>query len=224
MKYNWLFVVLMIALSSCAGSKKGFKPSEKLTLFYEMLEGEYSSAEQAATDSGYLDISLVMKRIWPHRTDGYWLYVEQALANKKEKPYRQRVYQLTQKSDNEFVSRIYQFNDPLNYAGAHKDTAKLNALTFDKLTTKDGCDVIMNKYGTSFEGGTKGKSCPSNLKGAVYTTSEIVIEENKLKSWDRGFDETDKQVWGAERGPYLFKRLTPRQGAQNKIKPSNNTN
>lgn len=223
MRLRWLVLVLMVVAGGCSGTKKVFKPSEKLTLFYEMLEGEYSSADQAAADSTYLNISLIMKRIWNERTDGYWLYVEQALQSKKDKPYRQRVYQLTQKGDNEFVSRIYQFNDPLNYAGAYKDTAKLNALTFDKLTTKEGCEVIMNKYGTSFEGGTKGKGCPSNLKGATYATSEIVIELNTLKSWDRGFDETDKQVWGAEKGPYLFKRLTPREGTQNKVKSNNNT-
>jgi hypothetical protein len=28
-----------------------------------------------------------------------------------------------------------------------------------------------------------------------------------LASWDRGFDSTDNQVWGAEKGGYIFKKL-----------------
>lgn len=204
---NGVVLLLLFSLVGCAGSRKAFKPGEKLTMFYTMLEGEYTSAEQAKLDSTYLDISLVMKRIWPERNDGYWLYVEQALSAKKEKPYRQRVYQLVQKGENVFISRIFQFNDPLNFVGAHKHDSILKKLTHQLLTTKDGCDVIMNKYGSIFEGGTKGKSCPSSLKGATYATSEIVLEESVLKSWDRGFDEGNKQVWGAEKGPYIFKKL-----------------
>lgn len=214
-----LFIVM--SLAGCAGSKKAFQPGEKLTMFYNMLEGEYNSGEQAKQDSSFLDISLVMKRIWPERNDGYWLYVEQALSSKKEKPYRQRVYQLVQKGENVFISKIFQFNDPLNYAGAHLNDTILKKLTYDKLTTKDGCDVIMNKYGSIFEGGTKGKNCPSTLKGATYATSEIILEQNVLKSWDRGFDADDKQVWGSEKGPYIFKKTNNSAGIKFKEKIAN---
>lgn len=214
-----LFIVM--SLAGCAGSKKAFQPGEKLTMFYNMLEGEYNSGEQAKQDSSFLDISLVMKRIWPERNDGYWLYVEQALSSKKEKPYRQRVYQLVQKGENVFISKIFQFNDPLNYAGAHLNDTILKKLTYDKLTTKDGCDVIMNKYGSIFEGGTKGKNCPSTLKGATYATSEIILEQNVLKSWDRGFDADDKQVWGSEKGPYIFKKTNNTAGIKFKEKIAN---
>lgn len=223
MMFKSVILCFLLVGMGCASTKNMFKPSEKLTLFNDMLEGVYNSSEQAAMDSDYLNISLVMKRIWTDRTDGYWLYVEQALTAKPEKPYRQRVYQLIQKGENTFISRVYQFNDPLLYAGAHKDTTILKKLSFDKLTTKEGCDVIMNKYGTSFEGGTKGKNCASSLKGATYATSEIILEAKVLKSWDRGFDEEDKQVWGAEKGPYLFKRISTLQLQSIERKANNNT-
>jgi len=32
-----------------------------------------------------------MVQIWEERTDGYWLYVEQAIAGYQDKPYRQRI-------------------------------------------------------------------------------------------------------------------------------------
>jgi CpeT protein len=47
-------------------------------------------------------------------------------------------------------------------------------------------------------------NCPSNLRGATYATSEVVVQHDKMISWDRGFDSRDKQVWGAEKGGYIF--------------------
>ena len=59
----------------------------------------------------------------------------------------------------------------------------------------------------SYEGSTNGKDCQSDLRGAKYATSEVVISDEGIKSWDRGYDENDKQVWGAEKGGYVFKKL-----------------
>ena len=39
-----------------------------------------------------------------------------------------------------------------------------------------------------------------------YTTSEVSIEARAITSWDRGFDADGAQVWGAEKGPYVFAR------------------
>jgi len=37
---------------------------------------------------------------------------------------------------------------------------------------------------------------------------EVVITETQMVSWDRGFDAGGKQVWGAEKGGYVFKKLS----------------
>jgi hypothetical protein len=42
------------------------------------------------------------------------------------------------------------------------------------------------------------------LRGASYATSEVVITDEQLLSWDRGWDANGKQVWGAETGGYIF--------------------
>jgi hypothetical protein len=42
------------------------------------------------------------------------------------------------------------------------------------------------------------------LKGASYATSEVVIYSDKLISWDRGWNDEGKQVWGAQKGGYVF--------------------
>ena len=59
-----------------------------------MMSGSFSSGAQAAEDERFRDIRLQMRRVWPEREDGYWLYVEQAAAGAPGKPYRQRFYRL----------------------------------------------------------------------------------------------------------------------------------
>ena len=49
------------------------------------MTGEFSSEQQAKDDSSYFHIILQMTPIWPNRKDGYWLYVEQAMASAQGK-------------------------------------------------------------------------------------------------------------------------------------------
>ncbi len=212
----------MISIVSCGGTKKVITPDADLSLCASMLIGEYNSESQSKLDSEFLNISMTMTKIWNSRTDGYWIYVEQSLMNKSDKPYRQRIYQLVKQGD-QIISKIYQFNDPLKYVGAHRDSSILAQLTFDKLTTKDGCDVILKRVEDRFEGGTKGNNCLSSLKGATYTSSEIILTANSMKTWDRGFDESGSQVWGSEKGPYIFLK---KRAANNQVRsrPINSSN
>ncbi len=184
----------------------GFSSKEKdlVTEFYNQLQGEYSSEAQSKEDTSYFNIYLAMYPIWTDRTDGKWLYVEQAMAAKREKPYRQRIYQIKKGENDEIISVIYTFENPLEYANAHQNKELLQKLTFDKITSKVGCEVYMNATKNGFEGGTKGLGCASNLRGASYTTTEIKLEKEKLISWDRGFFAEGKQAWGAEKGGYIF--------------------
>jgi len=68
--------------------------------------------------------------------------------------------------------------------------------------------VILRKTADGvFEGSTVGKGCASELRGASYATSEVRITPEQLLSWDRGFDAQGKQVWGATKGGYVFKKI-----------------
>jgi CpeT protein len=70
--------------------------------------------------------------------------------------------------------------------------------------------VILARKGFGvFDGSTVDSECISNLRGAVYATSEVRITPQELISWDRGFDERGNQVWGATEGGYVFKRIEP---------------
>ena len=142
-----------------------------------------------------------------NRTDGYWIYVEQALAGNLTEPYRQRIYRLTQENDSTFLSTVYTIPDPLRFAGAFKNTDLLQPLAPDSLTERDGCAIVLNKYGGDmFVGSTAGLNCDSDLRGAAYATSIVIVSRDQIYSWDRGYNISGTQVWGAEKGGYIFKK------------------
>ena len=173
----------------------------------DYMAGSFSSEEQAQKDSNYFNIELEMVQLWKDRTDGPWLYIEQAVAESKDKPYRQRVYQLRKRNDGKIESLVYTIPDPLRFAGDYKKEFPLLRLTPDSLILKEGCEVVLYQADNGyFEGSTVEKNCSSDLRGASYATSEVMIDKDKMISWDRGFDESGKQVWGAADGGYIFKK------------------
>jgi CpeT protein len=176
-----------------------------------MMTGSFSSAAQAEADpENFWDIRLEMAPIWRDRTDARWLYVEQASAASLDRPYRQRVYRVTQVGENLFESAVFSLPDPGSAIGAWKGEAPLGDLTPEDLIVRQGCSVFLSRADDgSFRGSTRDKECTSNLRGAVYATSEIVIQADRLLSWDRGFDAEDQQVWGAEKGGYVFIKSSP---------------
>jgi len=170
-----------------------------------MMAGEYSSEKQAATDSAFLHIKLSMTPVLKENPDGYWLYVEQAMASAADKPYRQRIYHLYIQDDTTIISKVYELKNPQQYTGGHDDPSKLAVISADSLVDRQGCSIYLHKTGKkTFEGSTPGKACLSSLRGATYATSEVTISRGKMVSWDRGWNREDKQVWGAETGGYIF--------------------
>jgi hypothetical protein len=214
---------LALALILSASSLFAGMPAQKATLaatqrgsleqLTQFMTGSFASTEQAKADpKNYLDIRLEVVRIWPERTDGVWLYVEQAVADSLAKPYRQRVYHLEALPGKGLQSTIYTFKkEPLNYAGAWSKPEALKGVTLDVLETRKGCAVFLTVDGSgNYTGSTHAQDCESSLRGATYATTEVSITETAMISWDRGFDAAGKQVWGATKGGYLFKKLATR--------------
>lgn len=182
--------------------------SNNLGKFCEMLSGQFSSETQSLKDTSYFHIALAIYPIWPERSDARYFYVEQAMAPKfLSKPYRQRIYKIVPGFGDTIISKIYTFKDPLTYAGAHQNAEILKKLSFDKLEYKDGCDVYLSPFQNGYKGGTKSTNCSSNLRGASYATTEVILTPNYLLSWDRGYDKDHQYVWGAQKGGYHFDKL-----------------
>lgn len=177
----------------------------------QLLEGDFTTTEQAKADKDFVEVELHLRAIWPGRSDGPWIYVEQALVSALEKPYRQRVYQLVRRPDGRVESRVYTFENPLKFAGAWREPKRFDALTPADLKLREGCAVVLERAADgSYQGATEGKGCASDLRGATYATSVVTLRRGEFVSWDRGFDAKDVQVWGATKGAYLFRRFQPK--------------
>jgi hypothetical protein len=169
------------------------------------MSGSFNSALQAKNDSDYYEIHLHMQPIWENTKEGFWLYVEQAMSTALSKPYRQRIYHVSIKNDSTIVSKVYEMKSPLRFAGAFNNTTLLSALTIDSLDERQGCAINLHwRNNNTFVGSTNEQDCASSLRGATYATSEVVISNSMMVSWDRGWDNNHKQVWGAVKAGYQF--------------------
>jgi hypothetical protein len=200
-------ILLVILLPIHVFSQQKLSPKD-LRALQSRMTGSFSSEAQSARDSQFLHIVLHMAPIWKNTSDGFWLYVEQSLASSQDKPYRQRVYHVTLSSDSTIASQVFELKAPLRFAGAWKEKKPLASLTADSLIRRDGCVILLRKNTEGdFAGSTNARDCPSNLRGAAYATSEVMIRKDRMISWDRGWDSNDHQVWGAEKEGYEFVKV-----------------
>ena len=213
MKHLILLLTILATLFSCKNAETKSKDTNEekveenhLQDLFGMMQGSFSSEIQAEIDSTYYNISLHMYPIWKEK--GHYLYVEQALTTKPNKPYRQRVYEVTQLNDSVFSSAIYTIENDSLWIGKWKIPEVFDALPMNQVSKKEGCEVLLKRIKADyFKGETGEKTCKSTLYGASYATSEVEILSDKIISWDRGFDDKDEQIWGAEKGGYVFNKL-----------------
>lgn len=205
-------VLAATMLGGCAASPRAERDdaSTGLDRLESAMTGHFTSAQQASEDGAYFDVTLHMVPIWPAHTtpETRWLYVEQAMTAAADRPYRQRVYRLTA-SDGALVSTVYELpGDPARFAGAWRDVSVLEAIGPADLEERVGCAItLVAGPDGGFAGSTRDAECPSDLRGASYATSRVLIREGVVESWDQGFDAAGAQVWGAEKGPYIFRRV-----------------
>jgi hypothetical protein len=217
----FLLIIVAASLVACHKSKdsttsqpapgdsfSGGRRMDNFTFLKRCMNGEFSSEEQSKNDTDYFDIRLRMVPIWNSDDKIFYLYVEQAVATSLEKPYRQRVYKVEKINELAFVSHIYMVNRPERLTGKKGSDTIFKELTPDSLKIKDGCEVYLtyNPKEQIFKGATKLNTCPSDRSGASWATSEVTMCETQMVSWDQGWDATGKQVWGATKGGYIFKK------------------
>jgi CpeT protein len=180
-------------------------------LLKSYMAGQFSSQVQSQQDSDFFDIRLRMEPVhrWNNSGNEFYLYVEQAMAATLQKPYRQRMYKVVADDETHFTSQIYLLPNASRFIGKSGNDSLFTILTADSLELKAGCEVHLT-YDSSkriFAGSTRNRTCPSERSGASWTSSEVTISKDGMVSWDRGWNTTGEQVWGAKKGGYDFKKL-----------------
>lgn len=200
---SFIIVFSFLAIVSCKTQYSDLNSNSKeMTELISCMQGSYSSECQSKEDTTYFNISLRMVPIW--KTKGNYLFVEQAMFTKQDKPYRVRIYKLSQNGKS-FVSQIFTIKNEKKWIGKWNDPIQLDSLPESEIELKQGCEVVLKRVSkNNFSGQTGNKSCPSELRGASYASSIVNVTANAILSWDQGFNSEGKQVWGAEKGGYLF--------------------
>ena len=202
MNYKILPLFFLFLLFGCKPGQQNNTDLEQLVVY---MQGTYSSEKQSMDDKEYFNISLRMTPIWKKK--GHYLYVEQAMFEKQESPYRVRIYKVSKRND-EFISEIYTLKNEKEWIGKWKTPEAFDNLAESDIELKPGCEVILKKQSDgTFIGQTGEKTCPSELRGASYATSKVTVTPNQILSWDQGFDKDGKQVWGAIKGGYIFDKI-----------------
>lgn len=207
MRHLLAFSILLITILSCKdATKTELKEDKELKELFALMQGSFSSEIQSQVDSTYYNIVLHMYPIWEEK--GNFLYVEQAQNTRPNSPYRQRIYEVKRHSDSTFSSAIYRLNTDSLWIGKWKNPKAFDSITLENISLKEGCDVILNKVAPKyFTGKTGDNTCESIMNGASFARSEVEILEDKIISWDRGFDANGNYVWGAEKSGYIFNKL-----------------
>lgn len=195
----------LLSLSLILSSSMLFSQSSFEKLKSAMV-GSFNSEKQAKEDSSYFNIRLDMVEIWESTDEDFWLYVEQAVNKAEAKPYRQRVYHLEKIEEDQFQSSIYKIDSAHWFTGLKHKPELEGKLKMENISLLEGCKILLvtTNAGDEFVGQTEKGKCLNAWGKAKYATSAVLIKKDRMISWDQGWDENDIQVWGAEKGGYVF--------------------
>jgi hypothetical protein len=190
-------------------------PEPPLTEAYAaQVVGLYSSAAQHRADPRYDEVEARIIRIWPERTDGVWLYQEQAIVNQdgltreaaRAKPYFQFVARIVPLGHGLLRRDNFRVSDRAKWAGVTAGDARLAALTPADLEAPS-CHNRLELVSPGYWIG-KTESCTNSYRGATMMDSRSISTPTGFVNWDRGLTATGEHVWGPRWGGYMFDRVT----------------
>jgi hypothetical protein len=173
--------------------------------YARLTSGSYTSAAQAAADPRYDIVEAEIVRLWPERSDGVWVYQEQAIINRpglttaqaKAAPYFQRVGHIHRK-DGRLIRDNYSLKDPKRFVGNPA------AITPADLA-EAGCHNLLDRVAPGYWI-ARTEGCRNGYKGAVEMRSVSVHTADAYANWDRGFAADGSRVWGPVDGGYVFRK------------------
>lgn len=173
------------------------------------LIGVMDTSAQAALNSNFVSVQmttcevLLTSSLEEVDQNSVYLYQEQALSNTLDQPYRQRFLHIVQgRTNQEIESRTYKPDNPTDWTGFCQQAQR--TIAPDDLGDQV-CTVSLRSSSLGYVGSTSDEGCPVNVRGAVRLTNIVVLHADGMDTWDRGFDENDLQVWGAQAEPYRYR-------------------
>lgn len=188
-------------------------PDPVLTAYATTSVGVFSTIAQHRADPRYDEAEAVIARIWPDRTDGIWMYQEQAVitrpgvtpAEARHTPYFQRIAHIVRLPDGRLRRDNMVIKNPARFVGLGRPGYYGPLPGPDDLGAA-GCHNIITPIATGHFTATT-ENCANSYRGAATMLSLAIISPDTYANWDRGFDAAGARVWGPDAGGYIFRRL-----------------
>lgn len=176
--------------------------SQNTKQYTKSISGVFWTKEQHSRDSTF-DNVIVRTNLIRKDSDGtHWMYTEQG-EFENYTPYRKRVYQLKLIED-VIWQRIYYIKDEENFSYLN-----YKSITEGDIIPKEGCDIWIRYNGRGiYNGSTDGNNCVATFRGSTHVTTDFWVKRREVGSWERGWNDNGEQVWGSERGYYIYKKIS----------------
>lgn len=202
-----LALAFALVLNAAAASAQQLSAAEE---YATLLIGSFTSERQARADARYDVVEARVVRIWPERTDGVWLYQEQALLgaataidpNARARPYFQRLVHLETLGPGSVRGTSHRVTAPASVVGAWRTPERIASTQLGEAI----CSGIAERIGAGFWRASN-PDCPNAYRGAVRASSDSVRTADAYANWDRGWNAEGVQVWGPSGGGYIFERM-----------------
>lgn len=200
-----LFLAAGIA-SSFVSSNVVASPIDHRDAVASRLEGVMTTSVHLKDDTPAIEVKMTTCRVTvPQSQDSVFLYQEQGIVGSLDQPYRQRFLEIaaSDEIDNVVYSRSYKpdsLEQWINFCSSANKTVSKSSL--GGLV----CTVTLKPFLSIYSGTTPPEGCPAAVRGAVTITNRIILHQDGMDTWDRGFDEAGNQVWGAEDKAYEFRK------------------
>lgn len=176
------------------------------------LEGIMDTRQQAQKIPGFPKVQMTacrvqLSEITSLNQNAIYLYQEQAMINKLDKPYRQRFLRLSLTGDGKKVeSATFRPVNSVSWINFCQQKKAARIIKESNITNAK-CSVFLQKIADRiYRGETQTGGCAINYKGAVKITNTIELKPAQMTTYDRGFDASGKQVWGANERPYIYRK------------------
>jgi hypothetical protein len=193
---KWVTIVFILISNSLLAQLK----ERDIERYVGRITGVFSTYEQHQRDSTFDNVVVITNLIRKDDEGVYWIYTEQG-EFLNYTPYRKRVYEL-KLVDGKILQNIYYIKNEFSFSYLNASTITLNDVYL-----KDGCDIEIKKNDKNiYTGKTTDDKCIATFRGSTHTTTDFIVYQNEIRSWERGWDDNGIQKWGSTKGYYIYKK------------------
>lgn len=175
--------------------------------------GEFSNQEQAGYDKRFTSAELRLVEIWPGEGPFRWVYAEQFLTERAQRPFRQRIYRFSPLPDGRILMAELTMPRATDFAGAWRRPELLDSLTPQQLSLREGCEIWLTREpGGEYRGSSRVGRCATDFGGATTLVQYLWIGPDSVRLLDRAYDNGARQRWGSPGEGYVYLRKGTRRG------------